>query len=406
MELPDAVLYCMDILNNAGHSVYVVGGCVRDHILELSPADYDLCTDATPDQICDLFSRHTLIRNGEKHGTIGVVVAGQPYEITTFRTEGDYSDARHPDSVTFVADVQEDLARRDFTVNAMAYTPAEGLVDPFGGHQDLKERILRTVGDPETRFKEDALRILRGVRFAVRFDLTPEEKTLEAMGNCASLMDQLARERVSSELCKLLPLISGEQMLCYRDVFIQVIPELAPQNDTDLYSQVAQVVEKTSTDLPIRMAALLFPLGVETAEAVLVRLKTSNALRNHTLQLIRLQATDLPLEKKQLLPIVGAEGEDAVKQAIHLQKAIAAAAGQDVEHFEMAELLVDTIGQDGSCLSVKDLAITGSDLLALGAKAGPSIGKCMQSLLSLVQENLLSNTREELLDAAKSFLEL
>ena len=152
MELPEEVLYCMQMLTYYGHSVYVVGGCVRDHLMGLTPSDYDMCTSATPEQICEIFERHKLVLSGEKHGTIGVVVAGELYEITTFRKEGAYSDARHPDEVEFVTDIHADLARRDFTINAMAYNPDTGYVDPFDGQTDLKQKVLRTVGDPQVRF--------------------------------------------------------------------------------------------------------------------------------------------------------------------------------------------------------------------------------------------------------------
>lgn len=403
MVLPQDVLSCISTLEAAGYKAYAVGGCVRDHLLGRKPADYDLCTDATPEQMCQLFSQHELVRNGEKHGTIGVVLSKKLYEITTFRTEGGYSDTRHPDWVEFVTDLKQDLARRDFTVNAIAYSPAEGFVDPFGGQQDLKNKVLRAVGEPEVRFREDALRILRGVRFAVRFDLTPEENTLSAMERCAPLMENLARERVCSELCKLLPLISETQMGQYRTVITQVIPALG---SAPLYDAAARVVGLTPPELPVRLAALLYLLGEEMAENILRQLRVSNVLRERTLGLIRLLVTPLSGDKKQLRHLAGQLGNEALGQAIALQKAVAQAQGQDTTDLEMADLLLHTIQRDGSCLSVKDLTITGSDLLSLGAQPGPHIGKCMQSLLSLVQEDVLANTKEELLEAAKAFLEL
>ena len=181
MYLPKAVEYCIAALEAAGYRAYAVGGCVRDALLGLTPSDYDMCTDATPEQICSVFADHQLLHHGQKHGTVGVVLDNQVYEITTFRTEGSYEDSRHPSWVAFVKNVDEDLSRRDFTINAMAYTPTEGVIDPFGGQQDLKNQILRAVGDPQRRFREDALRILRGARFSARFRLTPEEHTLHAM---------------------------------------------------------------------------------------------------------------------------------------------------------------------------------------------------------------------------------
>ena len=259
--LPDEVLYCIETLTDAGYEAYAVGGCVRDHLLGLVPSDYDLCTSAVPEEICRLFSRHELVRNGEKHGTIGVVLTGKLYEITTFRTEGTYSDTRHPDWVEFVTDIKQDLARRDFTVNAMAYSPKTGIVDPFGGKQDLMSHTLRAVGDPETRFREDALRILRGVRFAVRFALTPEAETLAAMDRCAPLMEQLAWERISTELCKVLPLIDAAQLIRYKKIITQVIPELTDSEDSDQFDRTAQIVQQVSEELPLRLAALLCSAG-------------------------------------------------------------------------------------------------------------------------------------------------
>ena len=181
LQIPDYVESVIQPIRQAGFPVYAVGGCVRDSLLGLQPHDYDLCTGALPDQVAAIFPDHDLVTAGQKHGTTGVVTFQGIVEVTTFRREGTYSDGRHPDSVTFVSGLREDLARRDFTVNAMAWAPDSGLQDPFGGREDLQNRVLRAVGDPETRFREDGLRILRGVRFALRFGLTPEAETLRAM---------------------------------------------------------------------------------------------------------------------------------------------------------------------------------------------------------------------------------
>ena len=403
MELPEEVLYCIQMLSDAGYSVYVVGGCVRDHLLGLTPSDYDMCTSATPEEICDLFERHRLVRSGEKHGTIGVVVAGELYEITTFRKESNYSDSRHPDTVEFVTDIREDLARRDFTVNAMAFSPLTGYVDPFGGHRDLEKKVLRAVGDPQIRFQEDALRILRGVRFAVRFDLTPEEKTLESMVASAPLMEHLAAERICTELSKLLPLCSQNQFLQYKPILCQLFPALA---EGDIYEKTAAVLELLPQELPVRLAALLHLVEEEVAADTLLQLKLSNVLRNRTALLLKLKSPALPCDKKVLRQLLGEHGNEAMDQLVNLQLAIAKAAGESTTELETVSLLLGSIRQDGSCLTAKDLAITGSDLLALGTQPGPHIGRCMQSLLSLVQDEVLSNEKDELMDAAKKYFEL
>ena len=270
MWLPQEVQYCIASLEAAGFQGFAVGGCVRDSLLGLTPADYDLCTDARPEQICQVFFGHQLLHHGQKHGTVGVVLAGQVFEITTFRTEGGYEDSRHPDWVEFVRSVEEDLARRDFTINAMAYNPKTGYVDPFKGQQDLTSQILRTVGNPEARFREDALRILRGARFSARFALTPESATKEAMVRLAPLMDNLARERVFEELCKLLLSATVKDLLAFIPLLTQVIPELtpsinfqqhSPHHRYDVFTHTAHVVEAVPKDLGLRWAALLHDIG-------------------------------------------------------------------------------------------------------------------------------------------------
>ena len=270
MYLSDAARLCLGTLEQAGYEAYAVGGCVRDSLLGNTPQDYDLCTNAMPEETAQLFSGYTLVRSGEKHGTIGVVVDKEVIEITTFRTEGGYVDGRHPEWVKFVPCLQEDLARRDFTVNAMAYNPRQGYIDPFGGQQDLQKKILRTVGAARERFTEDALRILRGVRFAVRFGLTPEDGTLQAMIETAPTMDKLARERVFAELCKLLPLVTAQDLVTYAPILVQVIPALAPcvgfmqhnpHHQHDVYTHTAQVVAATPAQLAVRWAALLHDCG-------------------------------------------------------------------------------------------------------------------------------------------------
>ena len=200
MLIPEYVRACLDRLEQAGFVAYIVGGCVRDAILGLTPNDYDMCTNALPDQTEAIFSDHKLVLAGKKHGTVGVITEGGVVEITTFRTEGNYTDNRHPEWVKFVPNIEDDLARRDFTVNAMAYSPSRGLADPFGGREDLKNKILRAVGDPAQRFREDSLRILRGARFAAKYRLTPAEQTLKAMVDLRGLMENLAQERVFEEL--------------------------------------------------------------------------------------------------------------------------------------------------------------------------------------------------------------
>ena len=439
MVLPENVLKCIDMLEKKGFTAYVVGGCVRDHLLGLEPHDYDMCTNAKPEDICKIFGAYQLVHSGEKHGTVGVVMDGEVYEITTYRTEGEYTDNRHPDEVTFVDKIDEDLGRRDFTVNAMAYSPARGYEDPFGGRRDLQEKRLRAVGDPEKRFREDALRILRGVRFAVRFRLTPEKKTLEAMFRLRELMDNLAAERILTELLGLLPHMTAEDMLLYCPILTQVIPELTPcvdfqQNNPhhsfDVYTHIAHTVAAMPKDADLRLAALLHDIGkvecytedengcghfyghaersAELAKTVLARLKTPTALKERVVFLVQNHMDLFDLEEKHVRRKISKWGAENAKALMALQRADFAATGAaraDVDAaYAPREALLEQVLQASDCLSLKDLALGGSDLMALGAEPGPQIGACLNTLLSMVLDEAIPNEKEALLEKAKELL--
>ena len=437
MFLPDHIRTCIDRLENAGFATYAVGGCARDSLLGLTPHDYDLCTAATPDKIREVFSDHRLVLAGEKHGTVTVIIGHEPVEITTFRTEGDYTDNRHPSWVRFVTDIEADLSRRDFTVNAMAYSPYRGFADPYGGREDLKNRCLRAVGNPVRRFTEDALRILRGVRFSIRYHLSVEENTAGAMAELAPLMDNLARERVFDELCGLLPIIQSEDLLRFCPILCQVIPELAPMvgfdqkspyHALDIYSHTAQVVQAVPGTLPLRWAALLHDIGkpscftldeagrghflghakvgAEMANTILLRLKAPTALRQQVVALIQRHMTPLEADKKLLRRRLGSYGLDETLDLLALQQADFLGKGtkEETNHFSQVALMIHQIQEEDSCLSVKDLAINGSDLIALGFTPGPKIRHCLESLLLAIQDETLTNQKEALLEAASAYL--
>ena len=437
MVLPESVQLCIRSLEKAGFEAYVVGGCVRDHLLGHKAQDYDLCTSAKPEEICNVFASYKLVRNGEKHGTIGVVFPDGVCEITTFRAEGAYSDSRHPDWVAFVTRLEDDLKRRDFTINAMAYSPSRGLVDPYGGRQDLKNRVLRTVGDPGERFREDALRILRGVRFAARYQLTLEEETLQSMNQLSPLIDKLAKERVYEELCKFLPLATAEHMERFKPVLSRVIPELGACVDFaqysthhryDVYTHTAHVVEGVSKDLVMRWAALLHDVGkpevfsldengqghfrghaqegARMADQILRRLKAPNALREQVVFLTEQHMTIPEADKQLLLKWVSRHGKDQVAQLLHLQAADfnAKGTGETTDYFEKMLALLDSLMEEEPCLTAKDLKVNGRDILALGVEPGPLVGECMRQLLAQVQEGTTENTREALLAAAETFM--
>ena len=438
MFLPEDVASCIRSLEQAGYQAYAVGGCVRDHLLGLIPHDYDLCTNATPAQIARVFARHQLVRNGEKHGTIGVVLNAKVYEITTFRTEGTYSDGRHPDSVTFVSDLKTDLARRDFTVNAMAYNPKAGFIDPFGGRRDLQKKVLRAVGDPKNRFQEDALRILRGVRFALRFDLTPQRSTLDAMLALTPTLDQLACERVFAELCGILPLLTQSAMQLYQPILTQVIPELAPSvsfdqhsrhHAYDVFTHTAYVTESVGENLALRFAALLhdvgkpvvfyqdedgsghFPehahVGGEMADAILRRLKAPNELRNQVIFLVTHHMTPFEPDRTLLRRRLSKYGFENCCLLLQLQKADYCSKGVqgNSPDFSAIETMLHALAEESTCLQAKDLAVNGHDLMELGYEPGPKLGQVVQELFLQVVDETLPNDKQILLEKAKELME-
>ena len=434
MILPEYVRACMDTLTQKGFSCYAVGGCVRDDLLGLTPSDYDLCTNALPQETAAAFSHHTLVLAGEKHGTVGVVTSGGVVEITTFRTEGSYTDSRHPDWVEFVDAIEEDLSRRDFTVNAMAFSPQRGIVDPFGGQQDLENRVLRAVGDAALRFTEDALRILRGIRFSVRYQLTPEETTLQAMLEKAPLLKNIARERVFDELCKLLPLVTEKDLMQYAPILCQVIPELTPtlgfcqhskHHSFDVFTHIAHVTAATPADLSLRWAALLHDIGkvptftldeagqghfyghaeksAQMADHILLRLKAPTALREEVVFLIAQHMTPLLPERKFLRRRLSKWGIHRLQRLLALQKADFCSKGVVSEPypFEEIETLIHMLAEEDACTTLRDLAINGHDLMALGF-SGPEIGEALNQLLLQVLDEEIPNERSVLLSTVRS----
>jgi len=432
MYLPDSILTCIHMLEQAGFAAYVVGGCVRDDCLGLTPQDYDMCTSALPEQTEEVFRDYRLVLAGKKHGTVGVVTEDGVVEITTFRTEGEYRDNRHPDWVAFVSEVERDLARRDFTVNAMAWSPTRGYADPFGGREDLKNGILRAVGDPVKRFQEDSLRILRGVRFSVRYGLVVDPETEKAMHSQSYLMDNLARERVFEELCKLIPGMQLEDLLRFARILAAVIPELepmigfdqrSPHHAYDLYTHVAHVVAGVPKELTLRWAALLHdigkvptftqdetgrghfyghaPKGAQMAEEVLRRLKAPTALRQQVVLLIEKHMLRLEPDKKILRRRIGQFGWETVEQLLALQKADMGSKGiekpEEMKVFKRIGEILEEIREEDSCLSLKDLAVKGNDLMAMGF-TGRAIGTMLNHLLEQVIDETLPNDKEALLD--------
>ena len=401
----------LDALHAAGYAAYAVGGCVRDSLLGRTAHDWDLCTSALPQQVMELFGAEQCIPTGLQHGTVTIKYGGQLYETTTFRTEGSYTDGRHPDAVQFVPDVREDLARRDFTINAMAYNEAEGLVDPFGGQKDLQNGLLRAVGEPQQRFTEDALRILRLYRFAARFGFALDAATARAARQLAPHLDCISAERIQEELAKLL---AAPQPGAYLEpaVLAVVLPELTPAA-LEAAKPVVDACPAGEENLPVRWAALLGALGETDTRRVLKRLRCSNACIEETAVLVRETAGEgvcgsFSEEKASAHPgdihirqLLGRYGLCTVERlcalcaALHPQNAPACAlAAQRARQLEA----------DGVCCRVSQLAVNGRDLMAAGIPAGPVLRRVLEALLDGVIRAEYPNEKTALLAAAQKMI--
>ena len=401
----------LDTLHAAGYAAYAVGGCVRDSLLGRTAHDWDLCTSALPQQVMELFGAEQCIPTGLQHGTVTIKYGGQLYETTTFRTEGSYTDGRHPDAVQFVPDVREDLARRDFTINAMAYNEAEGLVDPFGGQKDLQNGLLRAVGEPQQRFTEDALRILRLYRFAARFGFALDAATARAARQLAPHLDCISAERIQEELAKLL---AAPQPGAYLEpaVLAVVLPELTPEGLTAA-KPVVDACPAGEENLPVRWAALLGALGETDTRRVLKRLRCSNACIEETAVLVRETAGkgvcgSFSEEKASAHPgdihirqLLGRYGLCTVERLCAL---CAALHPQAASECALTAQRARQLEADGVCCRVSQLAVNGRDLMAAGIPAGPALRRVLEALLDGVIRAEYPNEKPALLAAAQKMI--
>ena len=426
----------LDALHAAGYAAYAVGGCVRDSLLGRTAHDWDLCTSALPQQVMELFGAEQCIPTGLQHGTVTIKYGGQLYETTTFRTEGSYTDGRHPDEVQFVPDVREDLARRDFTINAMAYNEAEGLVDPFGGQKDLQNGLLRAVGEPQQRFTEDALRILRLYRFAARFGFALDTATARAARQLAPHLDCISAERIQEELAKLL---AAPQPGAYLEpaVLAVVLPELTPAA-LEAAKPVVDACPAGEKNLPVRWAALLGALGEADTRRVLKRLRCSNACIEETAVLVRETAGEgvcgsfllghesghsiarptacgsrVPPQRTVLGETPAHAGEVAIRQLLgryglctveRLCALCAALHPQNAPDCALAAQRARQLEADGVCCRVSQLAVNGRDLMAAGIPAGPALRRVLETLLDGVIRAEYPNEKPVLLAAAQKII--
>ena len=435
IQIPEKASHIISVLTEAGFEAYVVGGCVRDAILGRDAADWDITTNALPSQVKALFPR--TLDTGLQHGTVTVMQGKEGFEVTTYRIDGEYLDGRHPDRVTFTPSLLEDLKRRDFTVNAMAYNEKEGLVDAFGGLEDLERRRIRCVGDPRERFTEDALRILRAVRFSAQLDFTIEEKTRAALSEFAPRLLKVSAERIQTELVKLLTSSHPEvfRVVWETGISAVILPEFdacmdTPQNNPHHCWSVGEHTLRALTfvepDKVLRLAVLLHDIGkppvrttdecgvdhfyshaqkgAEMAGSILRRLKFDNDTRKRVARLVQVH-DDLQIAAAQrsVRRAVYRIGADLFPDYLKVRRADIMAQNPDVRQEKLNELarieeMYQKILEAQQCLSLKDLAVTGRDLIEAGMQPGPELGRTLNQLLELVIEPPEYNTKESLLE--------
>ena len=479
--MPPEAIFFIQSLWRYGHQAYLVGGCVRDALLDKVPNDWDICTDATPEQVT--FIANTLneaeayneiyyenkglhyerlfikvLPTGIKHGTVTVMIDGIPYEVTTFRTDGDYSDGRRPDNVSFTKNVVDDLARRDFTMNAIAFNPIRAelkyqarVVDPYGGMEDIKNKVIRCVGNPDDRFNEDGLRILRAIRFAAQLGFSIEEETSKSIHKNKHLLNRISKERIQSELFKILmsDFCGNEILREYVDVICECIPQIAPmigfvQNnpyhiydvwehtlhcmDLDIFNNASQ--KWLADNLEIRLALLFHDIGkphvytedenhvghfkghalvsAQITENILKNLKCSNELVDTVTELVKYHDTQFTPTKSTVRRLLNKMGETQLRRLILLRTADLWGHKYNGENFNKVHRfreVLEEVLQEESCFKLKDLAINGSDLLAINIPEGKLIGEILNTLLLMVIDGEISNEKEKLLEMANLIIQ-
>ncbi len=441
LSLPPHAALALERLEKYGYEAWCVGGCVRDSLLGLSPADWDIATNAAPQEASACFGDFPTIDIGAKHGTVAVVIDAHLIEITTYRADGDYADHRHPAGVRFSQTLEEDLSRRDFTVNAIAYHPHRGLRDEFGGLEDLERRVLRCVGRPARRFEEDALRILRCLRFSSTLGFSIEEETAGAVKEKAPLLLEISHERVKEELTKLLcGQGAGRVLKEYAEVIFQVLPELRPMKGCgqenpyhcfDVWEHTLRVVDNVPNEKELRWAALLHDCGKPAVKAfgpdgvahfyrhepaseklaaqVLERLRFSNREKKEILELVRCHGEIHPISEKRAKKLLSLLGERQAFRLIALSRGDLA--GQASQLFseraaaiDQSESLLREALAQSACLTLRDLAVSGKDLMELGYQPGPALGRALDALLDAVLGDELPNEKAALLEKAGELL--
>ena len=441
IEKYSPVKIALDELNKNGYGAYIVGGSVRDFLMGKAPHDYDIATSAKPDEVKEVFKCESIIETGLKHGTLTLMMEGEPLEITTFRREYDYSDGRHPDKVEFSHSIEEDLERRDFTMNAIAFNPREGIVDPFDGSKDIEEKVIRAVGDPEERFNEDGLRILRALRFASVLGFEIEEKTANAALKSRQLLKGISAERIASEFNRLLEgEFAAEVIRKYWQIIAVFIPEIEAMVGFDQrnYHHIYDVLEHSLHVLDavprisyLRFAGLFHDIGkpasftvddegvghfyghgkvgTEMVREILNRLKYDNDTKQRILTLVEWHDRRIEENEKSIKRAMGKLGEDAFFDLLEIKRGDALSQAPEflgrLEKYKAMEEMARQILQEQQCFSRVGLAINGKDLIDAGIKEGPEIGKIIDMLVDKVIDGQLENKREILLEETENLAE-
>lgn len=436
VEVPAPVNYIIQELEKCGHEAYMVGGCVRDSMLGRKPHDYDICTSATPDEILQAFPYEEIIPTGLQHGTVTILINKEPFEVTTYRIDGDYSDNRRPDNVTFTKNLVEDLRRRDFTINAMAYNPKTGLIDPFNGMEDIKYKKIRCVGSAEDRFNEDALRILRAIRFEAQLGFAGLPETMFEIERQYERLKNISIERINSEFCKI---VVSEQfcveLVLYPNVFSLFIPELKdligfqqnnPYHAYDVFDHTVHAIEKCeSDDLVVRFAVFFHDFGkphsyqdgedgirhfkghgkvsAEITDSIMKRLRFDNETRNNVVELVYYHDATFEVGNKYVKRWLNKIGEKQFRRLLEIRKADIKGQKPDyeesrIEKVNNIENILEEILQEQECFSLKDLAVNGNDVKqTMNLKEGKDIGYWLNEILKRVMDGELKNDRDDLI---------
>lgn len=402
MNLPMNVKIVLEALHNNGHLAYVVGGCVRDFLLGKEPKDYDVATSALPEQIMDVFKGYEVIPTGLQHGTVTVVVGGTPIECTTFRVEIGYSDGRHPDNVLFALSVEDDLMRRDFRMNAIAYNPWHGLVDPYNGIKDLENKTIRCMGNPYDRFNEDGLRVLRALRFAAQLGFDIEDETAKAIHDCKHLLDNISRERIQSELCKILESnhCGCEVLAEYQDVINMFLPNTNIRHIQQVYMKKLGCMPTGKSDDIISRLAILFNHDPENTYVNLKELKFSNEIVAYVTQLVSYHMLDLPTNKSEMKSLMNKMSIEQIRRLIFIKKT-KSMLPEDIDNVATAENILNEILENDECYNLKQLAINGNDLIEMGIPQGQLLGLLLDIILDKVIKGEIENDKEALFDAVR-----